>query len=459
MATTAPPSPTTSPRDDDRRALFDSATYQVGTPHDVIDRLRAAGPVVWVPEPAIDGWAAGPGYWAVLSHRETRQVLRDAATYSSHRGGTQLRDPATPEDLAFVQQMMLNQDPPEHNRLRGLLSSAFVPRAIAAIEAETRHRAHRLVAAVADRGQADLVTEVVGDLPVAVLAEILGVPAQDRRLLYDWANRVIGYQDPDYAISSSFDPATGTDLARQALAHRPPPNPDGSLPNPRTRAGLADLYAYANALADHKRRHPGDDIVSLLLQASHEGTVLSNEEFENLFFLFAVAGNETLRNAIPGAVLTLISHPDAYRGLAAAHQAHAQGRGPDPWPTAIEELLRFWPPVIHFRRTATRDVTLAGQPIAEGDKVVVYHVAANRDPAVFTDPHGLDLQRADNDHVSFGYGPHFCIGAHLARQQMRSMLGEIMDQLGPLALAGEPVRLRSNFQQGLKSLPVTWRVG
>lgn len=433
--------------DADRLALYDSATYLAGVPHEAIDRLRAAGPVVWIPEPALGRWPAGPGYWAVLGHAATRQVLRTPDAYSSQLGGTQLRNPATPADLAFVRTMMLNQDPPAHNRLRGLLAKAFVPRAIAAIEAAISARARSLVAAVVERGSCDLVADVVGDLPVAVLAEVLGVPPEDRRLLYDWSNRVIGYQDTDYADSFEFDPAQGTAMARAALAERPTPGPDGTMPDPRTRAGLADLYTYAHALAEHRRREPGDDIVSLLLHADYDGTTLATEEFETLFFLFAVAGNETLRNGIPGAMLTLIEHPDTYRRLLA---------DPALLPGAIEELLRYWPPVIHFRRTATTDTELAGQPIAAGDKVAVYHVAANRDPAVFDEPHRLDIDRSPNDHVSFGFGPHFCLGAHLARCQMRSMLGEILAQLGHLELDGEPVRLQSNFQQGLKSLPVRW---
>ncbi len=435
------------PAADDLRALFDSATYTSGVPYDAIDRLRSAGPVVWVPEPALGPWPAGPGYWAVLGHAATREVLRRADVYSSHLGGTQLRDPAKAADLAFVQTMMLNQDPPAHTRLRGLLASAFVPRAIAAIETATAARARALVAAVADRGRCDLVTDVVGDLPVAVLAEVLGLPPEDRGLLYDWSNRVIGYQDADYASSAAFEAESGTEMARLALAERPEPEPDGSMPDPRTRAGLADLYAYAHALAEHRRAEPGDDIVSLLLQATYDDSALTIDEFETLFFLFAVAGNETLRNGIPGAMLTLIDHPDVYRRLLTE---------PDLLPGAVEELLRFWPPVIHFRRTATVDTELAGQPISSGEKVVVYHVAANRDPAVFDDPHRLDLARSPNDHVSFGYGPHFCLGAHLARLQMRSLIGELNAQLGQLTLAGEPVRLQSNFQQGLKSLPVAW---
>ena len=289
---------------------------------------------------------------------------------------------------------------------------------------------------------------MVGDLPVAVLAAVLGVPAEDRALLYDWSNRVIGYQDRDYASSSAFDPSSGTDLARAALAVRPEPGPDGAMPDPRTRAGLADLYAYAHALAEHRRSTPGDDIVSLLLQASYDGTTLSTAEFETLFFLFAVAGNETLRNGIPGAVLTLIEHPTTYERVIA---------DPTLLPSAIEELLRFWPPVIHFRRTATADTTLGGRAIAAGEKVAVYHIAANRDPDVFERPHTLDIDRSPNDHISFGFGAHFCLGAHLARCQVRAMLTQLNRKLGQLELDGDPVRLQSNFQQGLKSLPVRWR--
>ncbi len=418
--------------DADLLALYDAATYRTGAPHAAIDRLRAAGPVVRVPEPAVGGWPAGPGYWAVLGHAETKEVLLDAARFSSHLGGTQLRDPARPEDLAFVREMMLNQDPPEHTRLRGLLSKAFTPRAVARIGDGIVARARHLVAAVADRGRCDLVADVVADLPVAVLAEILGVPEQDRGLLYDWSNRVIGYQDADYAASDTFDPERGTDMARAALSQRPRPGPDGTLPDPRSRDGLADLYAYAHALADHKRAEPGDDIMSLLLQASYQGTMVTNAEFETLFFLFAVAGNETLRNGIPGGMLTLIEHPEQYRLL--------QDR-PDLLGRAVEEMLRYWPPVIHFRRTATVDTEVAGTPIAAGDKVAVYHLAANRDPAVFPDPHRFDVTRDPNDHVSFGFGPHFCLGAHLARLQMRSMVSEILGQLGRLELDGEPVRL------------------
>jgi cytochrome P450 len=431
----------------DLHALFDPQTYLDGVPYEAIDRLRAGGPVVWVPEPAVLGWPEGPGYWAVLGYDEVSHVLRSAELFSSHLGATQIRDPATAADLRFAQAMMLNQDPPNHTRLRGLLSSAFRGRALARLDDAIDRRASELVAAVRPRGQCDLVTDVVADLPVAVLAGVLGVPEPDRGLLYDWANRVIGYQDPDYAASTAFDPTGGTDLARAALQHRPSPGPDARMPDPRTRAGLADLYAYAHGLAERKRADPGDDVMSLLLAEEWEGTHLTTEEFETLFFLFAVAGNETVRNSLPNAVLALIEHPDQYRRLLAE---------PDLLPAAVEEALRFAPPVMHFRRTAAEPTQLGGQWIERGDKVVVYHVAANRDPAHFDNPHAFTIDRSPNDHLSFGYGPHFCIGARLARKQMRAVIGETCRQLGRLELAGEPQRLLSNFQCGLKTLPVRW---
>ncbi|MEM7095834.1 MAG: cytochrome P450 [Actinomycetota bacterium] len=425
----------------DVAALYDSSTYVTGAPHEAIDRLRSGGPVVWVPAEDLGG-----GYWAVLSHAETKQVLRDAVTFSSHVAGTQLRTPARPEDLAFVQQMMLNQDPPDHTRLRRLLSAAFVPRAIAALEREIAERAAALVARVEPRDEFDLVGDVVGDLPVAVLAAVLGLPDEDRGLLYDWSNRVIGFQDADYATSSAFDAVSGTEMARAALRLRPEPDASGAMPDPRTRAGLADMYDYAQRLADYRRREPGEDIVSLLLAADVDGRPLTNDEFETMFFLFAVAGNETLRNGIPGGMFTLMQHPEHYDAVIA---------DPTLLPGAIEEMLRYWPPVIHFRRTATIDVRLANASIAAGDRVAVYHLAANRDPAVFEDPHRFDIGRSPNDHVSFGFGAHFCLGSHLARTQMRCMIGELNAQLGRLEPVGEPSRLQSNFQQGLKALPVS----
>jgi cytochrome P450 len=211
---------------------------------------------------------------------------------------------------------------------------------------------------------------------------------------------------------------------------------------------MPDLYAYANALGEYKREHPGDDVMSTLMRhVGDDGGRVSLAEFENLFWLFSVAGNETLRNGLPGGMLALLSHPGQYRRLLADRSL---------LPSAVEEMLRWWTPVMNFRRTATADTRLSDVDIRAGDKVVVWFSAANRDESVFADPDAFDIGRTPNDHLTFGHGPHFCLGAHLARVQLRAMFGAVLDLLGEVTLAGEPVRLRSTFQNGLKSLPIRW---
>ncbi|MED7922698.1 cytochrome P450 [Nonomuraea sp. LP-02] len=408
--------------------VFLPSTYENSVPYDLFARLRAETPVRWIPEPAVGPWREGPGFWAVFRHADVKHVLRTPEDFSSHLGATQIRDPDTPSDLAFVQDMMLNMDPPDHSRLRRIVAAAFTPRAVRTLERAIAERAAALFA----QGTCDFV-EVAADLPVWTLAHVMGVPARDRRLLYDWASRVIGYQDADHAGLSTADVASLTPMGRRAVTSRPQPRPGV---NPRSRAALADMFGYAHALAGAS----GDD--GSVMSAMRRGG-LTESEFENMFFLFAVAGNETLRNGIPGGLLTLLEHPAELARLRA---------DPSLLEPAVEELLRFWPPVIHFRRTATRDLTLGGHPVRTGEKVVVYHASANRDPSVFPDPDRLDLARAPNDHVSFGFGPHVCLGAHLARAQFRAMLRELLRW--DVELAGEPRRLTSNFQNGLKSLPV-----
>lgn len=415
--------------------ITDPDTYVRGVPYDELARLRRASPVVRVDD-----------FWAVLRHADVRRVLRDPALFSSQLGGTQIRDPASAEDLAYVRRMMLNMDPPEHARLRGLLTKAFTPRAIAKLTSQIERWARDLVAAVAEQGECDF-AKVAADLPLLTLAGVFGVPERDRRLMYDWSNRVIGYQDAEYAVSATVSSAEVSDLARAALEVRPAPGDDGSMPDPRTRAGMPDLYAYANALGEYKRDHPGDDVMSTLMQhVGDDGGRVSLAEFENLFWLFSVAGNETLRNGLPGGMLALLSHPEQYRRLLADRSL---------LPSAVEEMLRWWSPVMNFRRTATADVSLSDVDIRAGDKVVVWFSAANRDPSVFSAPDDFDIGRTPNDHLTFGHGPHFCLGAHLARVQLRAMFAAVLE-LGPVELAGEPVRLRSTFQNGLKSLPIRW---
>jgi cytochrome P450 len=430
--------------------VFDPATYVGGVPFEALARLRRETPVVWVAEIPVLGWPAGPGFWLVLRHADVEAVLARPQLFSSARGATQIRDPATPQALGYVRQMMLNMDPPDHSRLRRLLGRSFTRRAVSQLEHRIRGHARAICDRVftGSRGECDFAKDVAADLPLLTLADVLGVPQQDRMLLFDWSNRVIGYQDPDYASSAEFNPDAGTPLARQALALRPMPGSDGRMPDPRTRDGMPDLYAYAHLLGEEKRRRPGDDVMSILLaQVDDDGGKVSVAEFENLFWLFAVAGNETLRNGLPGACIALLEHAGAQDDLRA---------DPALMPAAVEEMLRWWTPVMTFRRTATAECELSGQHIPAGDKVVVSFSSANRDEAVYADPDRFDIRRHPNPHLVFGYGPHFCLGAHLARTQMRALFDEVLARTSSLRYAGQPSYLRSNFQRGVKRLPIGW---
>ena len=434
----------------DAEVVFDPATYVDEVPFGALARLRRDSPVVWVDEVPVLGWPGGPGFWLVLRHGDVESVMKAPRLFSSWLGATQIRDPPTPGALGYVRRMMLNMDPPEHARLRRLLSRSFTPRAVAQLEQRIRGHAR----AVCERaftgagGECDFAKDVAADLPLLALADVLGVPEQDRWLLFDWSNRVIGYQDPDYASSAEFDPSGGTPMAAEAVSLRPAPDAAGRLPDPRTREGMPDLYAYAHLLADEKRRRPGDDVMSILLaQVDDDGGQVSAEEFENMFWLFAVAGNETLRNGLPGACIALLDYPAAQAELRA---------DPGLMPGAVDEMLRWWTPVMTFRRTAAADCELAGQRIRAGDKVVVSFTSANRDEAVFRDADQFDIRRHPNPHLVFGHGPHFCLGSHLARAQLRALFSEVIARTSALTYAGQPSYLRSNFQRGVKRLPVAW---
>ncbi len=432
--------------------IYDPLQYDAGVPFELLAELRAEHAVVWVDEHALSHWPGGRGFWLVLRHQEVHQVLKKPRLYSSALGATQLMDPASAEDLDYVRKMMLNMDPPEHTRLRRLLQNSFTSRAIEKIEAGIRDHARAIfdrVLGEQQEGECDFANDVAADMPLLSLADILGMPQEDRYLMYDWANRVIGFQDPEYKRSNAFDQARGSTIARAAMKLRPQPDAQGNMPNPRARAGMPDLYRYAHLLAEQKRQQPGDDVMSILLaQVDEEGGKVSIEEFENMFWLFAVAGNETLRNGIPGGMLALLQHPGALEQLRAK---------PELLPLAVDEMLRWWTPVMIFRRTAAEDTQLAGQQIRAGDKVVVSFVSANRDERVFKQPDDFDITRDPNPHCAFGYGPHFCLGAHLARTQMQALFGEMLRRLEHIELAGEVRYLRSNFQRGMKYFPVKWR--
>ncbi|MFI6473000.1 cytochrome P450 [Streptomyces sp. NPDC050516] len=401
--------------------VFDPRLYAAGPPHAAYRELRDHHPVAWQAEPEVLGWPAGPGFWAVTRHADVVRVLKDAGTFSSALGATQIRDP-DPADLPFIRRMMLNQDPPSHGKLRRLVSRAFTPGRIDRFEALARERARALLAGArdgADDGAFDLVAEVTDDYALLNLTDLLGVPPGDRGLLLEWTERVIAYQDPDEP------PVLG---------------PDGQPVNPRSPAMLAEMFAYAQELAAYKRERPADDIMTSLAHSE-----LADAELEMFFFLLTVAGNDTVRGAAPGGFLVLAEHPDERQKLTDRQVAVD---------AAVEELLRWHPPVLTFRRTAGRATVLAGQPIAAGDKVVVFHASANHDERVFADPHRLDLARTPNPHVSFGDGPHVCLGAHFARLQLRVLHQEALRMLPRTELAGPPRRLVSNFINGIKSLPL-----
>ncbi|MGW7099352.1 cytochrome P450 [Streptomyces sp. NPDC054838] len=423
-----------APGADDVPDVFDPRLYAAGIPHERYRLLRERHPVAPQAEPEVLGWPAGPGFWAVTRHADTVRVLRDHATYSSWLGATQIRDP-DPADLPFLRRAMLNQDPSPgprgpgeapaaHGRLRRLVARAFTPARVDAFAARVRERARTLLRAARDGavdGAADIVAAVTDEYALLNLSDLLGVPAADRGLLLEWTVRIIGYQDPEDA------PA-------------PPLGPDGKPLNPRSPALLGEMFDYARELAAAKRAHPGDDVMTALAEAG-----LAPGELEMFFFLLTVAGNDTVRSAAPGGLLALAGSPDAYRRLA---------RGDVPVRPAVEELLRVHPPVLSFRRTAAVDTVLAGQPIRAGDKVVVFHASANHDERVFAAPARLDLGRSPNPHVSFGDGPHVCLGAHFARLQLRTLYEEWRELMPAPEPAGRPRRLVSNFINGITRLPL-----
>lgn len=394
--------------------LWDPDLYEDGVPHELFARLRAEDPVHWQDEPN------GSGFWAITRHGDVREVNRDADTFSSARGGYLLEDHVD-ANLEMFRMQMIGMDAPEHTRNRRMINRGFTPRRIEAMEGHLRDLTRGIVDDIADKGRVDFVSEVAAELPLLVICELMGVPAEDRHLIFDWTNSLVGFDDPELN--------TSPEAAQQCMA---------------------EMYVYAQGLVADRRDNPRDDIVSTFVHKEVDGERLSEAEINVFFLLLAVAGNETTRNATSQGMYALLTHPDQLAALE-AERSLLDG-------TATEEILRWATPVIQFRRTATRDVELGGKQIAAGDKVVMYYSSANRDEAVFDDPYRFDLLRSPNDHLAFGGGgPHYCLGANLARMEIRIIFDELLLRLTDFELAGEVRLLRSNFINGIKELPLSFK--
>ncbi|WP_230421223.1 cytochrome P450 [Actinomadura soli] len=393
------------------------------TPWRMFEALRRSEPVHWNPEP--DG---GSGFWSLTRHADIVAAGRDSATFTSEKF-VNLEE--VDERQAEIRRSMLEMDGPRHLALRRLLSREFTPRAVAGYATFLRGLTGRTLDAALAKGTFDFVAEIAADFPINVLARMLDVPDGDTRRLIDWGNRIIANTDPEYAdvLLNSAESERYRDLPF------------------RSPASL-EAFEYGRELAARRRGGEGTDLISRLVnQTPIDGEPLSARDFDNYFLLLVVAGNETTRHAITHAMRALIDHPE---------QAERLRAEPGLMPTAVEEFLRWASPVYHFRRTATRDTEVNGTPIGAGDKVVLWFASANRDEAVFADPGRFDVTRGPNDHIAFGKGgPHYCLGAALARLEMRIMFEELLPRLSDVRLAGDVRRVRSNFVNGIKRMPVT----
>lgn len=404
-------------------SLADLDLFEHGDPWAAFDQLRAGDPVHWDEEDA-----PNHGFWSVTRYHDIVSVLRDTETYSSERGTVNLEE--LDDEQIEARKSMLETDGVRHRSLRRLMQGEFTPRAVAGYETFLRGlTATTLDAAFAQR-EFDFVAEVAADFPIRVLARMLDVPEADIYKLIDWGNRMVGNTDPEHA---------------DVLAHSEESEQYRLLPF-RSPAAL-EVFAYGRHLADERRGKDGVDLVSRLVnQVPEDGVALSERDFNSYFLLLVVAGNETTRHTITHSMRYLIQNPDQLALL--------QDR-PELIPWAVEEFLRLASPVFHFRRTATRDTELNGRTISEGDKVVTWFAAGNRDPEVFADPYRMDVTRSPNEHMSFGRGgPHMCLGNALARLEIRIMFENLLPRITGMTAIGEPDRLRSNFVNGIKRFPV-----
>jgi cytochrome P450 len=410
--------------------LSNPDTFAEEIPHAFFARMRREEPVFWHPERP-----PSSGFFAVTKFEDVALVSKDWETYSSELGHVGLEELA-PDELE-ARRSMLETDPPKHTRLRRIVSPLFTPRAVARYESYARELARETLdeALGGARGvvELDFLEAIAEPFPINVLIRILGAPPADAPRLIELGDRMIANQDPD--LSDLVIDREDTSAYR-LLPFRSP--------------AALELFEYGHALAAARRAEPRDDLVSKLVHAEVDGDRLTERELDNFFTLLVIAGNETTRQTLAHAVLALAEHPDQWELLQA---------DPSLLPVAVEEFIRHATPVFQFRRTATRDTELRGVPIRRGDKVVMWYISANFDEDAFPDPYRFDVRRSPNEHAAFGPGgPHFCLGAWLARLEIRVMFEELVPRVAGVEVTGPPRRIRSNFANGFKRMPVRLRL-
>jgi cytochrome P450 len=387
--------------------------------------LRRERPIAFFEEPEIPFLPKGRGFYAITRHADILEISRQPEVFCSSQGATSIPD--MPAEMNEFYGSMINMDDPRHQHLRGIVSRRFTPKMVQAVMDDVERVTSRVIDAAIDKGAIDFVTEIAAPMPLIIICNMMGIPESEHGLVFDKSNIILSGGDPEF-IPEDANPIAAFMEAGAALAN------------------------VVRELARYRVKHPADDLTSALVNTELDGERLSDDEIASFFILLAVAGNETTRTAISHGMVALEQHPEQARAWRNDFETLA--------PTAVEEIVRWATPVIFMRRTATRDVVLSGEQLRAGDKTILFYNSANRDEAVFEEPFRFDLRRAPNPHVGFGGpGPHFCLGAHLARREITVMFRELFRRLPDIRIAGEPAQLRSAFINGIKHLPVEFTPG